>query len=108
MSITLTQTARHRIQSFLEKRGKGIGVRLAVETTGCSGFAYKLEYLDDLKKTDVTYNQEGILIAIDKKYLLLLEGVELDFVTEGVQEGFKFNNPNATAVCGCGKSFAVK
>lgn len=108
MSIKLTKNAANRVKSFLDKRGKGIGIRFAVEKTGCSGLAYKLEYVDDIDTNDVTFYDKEVLVVVSKENLFFLDGTELDFVKEGVNEGFKFNNPNATATCGCGESFYVE
>lgn len=107
MSIKLTSSAAVRIKSFLKKRGKGIGIRIAVQTTGCSGLAYKLEYVDVVQESDVVFIEKDISIIVDKKSLVFIDETELDFAKEGINEGFKFNNPNATATCGCGESFYV-
>jgi iron-sulfur cluster assembly protein len=107
MAISLTEAAARHVNRYLTKRGKGVGVRLGVKTTGCSGLAYKLEYADDVAPEDHIFEAHGIKVLIDPKSLPYLDGTELDFVREGLNEGFKFNNPNATASCGCGESFAV-
>ncbi|MGL5072349.1 MAG: iron-sulfur cluster assembly protein IscA, partial [Aeromonas salmonicida] len=88
-------------------RGKGIGLRLGVKTTGCSGLAYVLEFVDELADEDQVFEQNGVRIIVDAKSLIHLDGTELDFVKEGLNEGFQFNNPNAKGECGCGESFSV-
>ncbi|MFM8339617.1 MAG: iron-sulfur cluster assembly protein IscA, partial [Fluviibacter sp.] len=88
-------------------RGKGIGLRLGVRTAGCSGMAYKLEYVDELNSEDLVFESNGVKIVIDPKSLAYLDGTELDFTREGLNEGFKFNNPNVKDECGCGESFHV-
>jgi len=107
MSITLTDSAAKHVQSFLENRGKGIGLRLAVRTSGCSGMAYVLEFADDLKPEDNVFEDHGIKVIVDAKSLVYLDGTELDYTKEGLNEGFKFNNPNVKGECGCGESFTV-
>ena len=107
MSVSMTEAAARHVNRYLSKRGKGVGVRLGVKTTGCSGLAYKLEYVDDLAPEDMVFEAHGLKILIDPKSLPYLEGTELDFVREGFNEGFKFNNPNERDRCGCGESFRV-
>ncbi len=107
MAITLTQTAADRISDFLENRGKGIGLRLGVKTTGCSGMAYVLEFVDQLNPDDEVFEEHGVKVIVDKKSLVYIDGTELDFAKEGLNEGFIFNNPNEKAQCGCGESFTV-
>jgi iron-sulfur cluster assembly protein len=107
MSVSMTEAAARHVNRYLSKRGKGVGVRLGVKTTGCSGLAYKLEYVDDLNAEDVVFETQGLKILIDPKSLAYLDGTELDFVREGLNEGFKFNNPNERDRCGCGESFRV-
>ncbi|KUI99977.1 MULTISPECIES: iron-sulfur cluster assembly protein IscA [Vibrio] len=107
MSITLTETAADRVRSFLDNRGKGIGLRLGVKTTGCSGMAYVLEFVDDLNEEDQVFENHGVKIIIDAKSLVYLDGTELDYVKQGLNEGFEFNNPNVKSECGCGESFNV-
>ena len=103
----MTESAARHVNRYLSKRGKGVGVRLGVKTTGCSGLAYKLESVDDLTADDVVFETHGLKILIDPKSLAYLDGTELDFVREGLNEGFKFNNPNERDRCGCGESFRV-
>lgn len=107
MSITLTDSAARHVQRFIEKRGKGIGLRLAIKTSGCSGLAYALEFADTSIDEDLEFESKGIKVFVDPKSLAFLDGTELDFVREGLNEGFKFNNPNVKDSCGCGESFAV-
>jgi len=107
MAITLTEAAASRVTSFLANRGKGLGVRLGVRTSGCSGMAYVLEFADAAEPDDVVFEDRGVKILVDKKSLLYLDGTELDFGKEGLNEGFKFNNPNVKNECGCGESFNV-
>ena len=107
MSVSMTEAAARHVNKYLSKRGKGVGVRLGVKTTGCSGLAYKLEYVDDLGNEDIVFEAQGLKILIDPKSLAYLDGTELDFVREGLNEGFKFNNPNERDRCGCGESFRV-
>jgi len=107
MAVTLTDRAAQHVQRYIEKRGKGVGLRLGVRTTGCSGLAYKLEFADEVKPEDVTFESNGVQVLIDPKSLAYLDGAELDFAREGLNEGFKFNNPNEKDRCGCGESFNV-
>ncbi|MFK8026738.1 MAG: iron-sulfur cluster assembly protein IscA [Gammaproteobacteria bacterium] len=107
MSISLTDSAANRVKTFLEKRGKGVGVRLGVKTTGCSGMAYTIEFADEVEDTDKVFEENGVKILINPKSLVYLDGTELDFAKEGLNEGFKFNNPNEKDRCGCGESFTV-
>jgi iron-sulfur cluster assembly protein len=107
MSITLSDRAAQRVRQFIEKRGKGVGLRLGVRTSGCSGMAYTMEFADEFQSDDLRFESNGVTLIIDPKSLVYLDGTELDFVREGLNEGFKFNNPNASAHCGCGESFSV-
>jgi len=107
MAISLTETAAKHVASHLSKRGKGVGLRLAVRTSGCSGLAYKLEYADEVRPEDFRFESHGVTVLVDPKSLPYLEGTELDFAREGLNEGFKFNNPNVKDACGCGESFNV-
>lgn len=107
MAVTLTDAAASHINSYLAKRGKGIGLRLGVQTTGCSGLAYKLEFADEVEASDTEFESQGIRLFVDPKSLPYIDGTELDFGREGLNEGFKFNNPNAKSECGCGESFNV-
>ena len=107
MAVTLTDKAVQRVANFLEKRGKGVGLRLGVRTSGCSGMAYKLEFVDEIYADDVVFENSGVKVIVDAKSLPYLEGMELDYAREGLNEGFKFNNPNVKDQCGCGESFTV-
>ncbi|MCX8577952.1 MULTISPECIES: iron-sulfur cluster assembly protein IscA [unclassified Gilliamella] len=107
MAITLTTSAADRVQAFLTNRGKGIGLRLGVKTSGCSGMAYVLEFADTINDDDSVFVDKNVKVIVDKKSLVYIDGTELDFVKEGLNEGFKFNNPNAHNECGCGESFNV-
>ena len=107
MAITLTAKAAKHISGFLAKRGKGLGVRLGVKTSGCSGMSYKLEYADESSAEDIVFESHGVKVMVDSKSLAYLDGTELDFTREGLKEGFKFNNPNVKDACGCGESFNV-
>ena len=107
MAITLTDTAADRVKTFLAKRGKGLGLRLGVRTTGCSGMAYVIEFADELEEGDTVFEHKGVKVIVNPKSLVYLEGTELDFAREGLNEGFKFNNPNEKDRCGCGESFNV-
>ncbi|MEN9373327.1 MAG: iron-sulfur cluster assembly protein IscA [Pseudomonadota bacterium] len=107
MAITLTPAAARHITRYLTKRGKGIGVRLGVKTTGCSGLAYQLEYVDEPAPEDLIFEGHGVKVLADPKSLAYIDGTELDFVREGLNEGFRFNNPRERDKCGCGESFRV-
>ena len=107
MSISLTTAAGSHIERFLQQRGKGLGVRLGVKTTGCSGLSYVIEYADEVGVDDTVFEDRGIKVIIDAKSLVYLDGTELDFVKEGLNEGFKFTNPNEKNRCGCGESFSI-
>ncbi|PKH03170.1 iron-sulfur cluster assembly protein IscA [Psychromonas sp. MB-3u-54] len=107
MAITMTEPAAKHVAAFLSNRGKGIGLRLGVKTSGCSGMAYVLEFVDVLNDDDEVFIDKGVKVIVDKKSLLYIDGTELDFVKEGLNEGFEFNNPNIDGECGCGESFSV-
>jgi len=107
MPITLTEAAARHVSRYIARRGRGVGVRLGVKTTGCSGLAYKLEYTDDVAPEDVIFEGHGVKVLVGPKSLPYLEGTELDFVREGLNECFKFHNPRETDRCGCGESFRV-
>lgn len=106
-NITISERAAGHIARYLEKRGKGIGLRLGIKTTGCSGLAYKMEYVDDARPEDLLFEQHGVKLFVDPDSLQYIDGTEVDFVREGLNEGFKFVNPNEKASCGCGESFTV-
>ena len=105
--ITLTEKAARHVSRFLERRGRGVGLRVGVRTTGCSGLAYKLEYVDDPISEDRVFESRGIKVYVDPKSLPYIDGTELDFAREGLNEGFKFQNPHAKDECGCGESFRI-
>ena len=107
MAVTMTERAAQPVAGFLQKRGKGVGLRLGVRTTGCSGMAYKLEFVDEVSPEDLVFESNGVKVFVDAKSMPYLEGMELDFAREGLNEGFKFNNPNVKDQCGCGESFNV-
>lgn len=107
MAITLTESAASRVKQFLANRGGGIGLRLGVKTTGCSGMAYVIEYADALEEDDVVFEDQGVKVIVNPRSLVYLDGTELDYTREGLNEGFRFNNPNAKNMCGCGESFNV-
>ncbi len=107
MAVTLTEKAARQVRKHLSARGKGIGIRLAVKSSGCSGLAYALEFVDEPGPEDKTFESLGVTVVVDPKSLVYLEGTELDFVREGLNEGFKFHNPNVKGQCGCGQSFSV-
>jgi len=107
MAITLTKTAAERVQAFLDNRGKGLGLRVGIKTSGCSGMAYILEFIDETEEDDKVFESQGVKIIVDAKSLLYIDGTELDYGKEGLNEGFQFNNPNVKGECGCGESFTV-
>jgi iron-sulfur cluster assembly protein len=107
MSISLTSSAADRIRSFLDRRGQGLGLRLAVKKTGCSGFAYVVNYADDIHADDVVFEDRGVKVIVDKQSLGYIDGTEVDFVKQGLNEAFRFRNPNVKGECGCGESFTV-
>lgn len=107
MAITLTENAARHVQNFIAKRGKGVGLRIGVRTSGCSGMAYKLEFADEAAADDIRFESHGVTLLVDPKSLPYIDGMELDYTREGLNEGFKFNNPNVKNQCGCGESFGV-
>ncbi len=107
MAITLTEQAAQRVAAFLKNRGHGIGLRVGIKTTGCSGLSYKLEFVDQKNSDDEEFESLGIRIFVDQKSLPFIDGTCLDYTKEGLQEGFKFTNPQAKGECGCGESFTV-
>ena len=107
MAVTLTENASRHVQAYLTKRGKGLGLRLGVKTSGCSGMAYALEFCDVITEDDSVFESNGVTVVVDAKSLPYLDGTNLDYRREGIQEGFKFTNPNETSHCGCGESFSV-
>ena len=107
MAIALTKKAAQRMADFLTNRGSGVGVRLSVKTTGCSGLGYNMEFVDNTNEDDTLFNDKGVQVIVDAKSLIYIEGTEIDFQKYGLNEGFEFNNPNSKAECGCGESFTV-
>ena len=107
MGIQLSEVAADRVKHFLDNRGKGLGLRLGVKTTGCSGLAYVIEFVDEMQEGDEVFESRGVKVVIDKKSLMFLDGTEVDYAKVGLQEGFQFRNPNAKDNCGCGESFTV-
>ena len=107
MAISMTAAAAERVSSYLHNRGKGVGLRVGVITTGCSGLAYVLEFVDELNDDDQVFEDHGLKLIVDGKSLVYIDGTQLDFVKEGLNEGFQFNNPNVNGECGCGESFTV-
>jgi iron-sulfur cluster assembly protein len=105
--ITLTESAAARVNKFIANRGKGLGLRLGVKTNGCSGMAYVMEFVDELQAEDTVFETLGVKVIVDPKALVYLDGTEVDYAREGLNEGFKFINPNEKARCGCGESFTV-
>jgi len=108
MSLTLTENAAKQIQKQLEKRGKGLGLRLATKPSGCSGFAYVIDYADEINSDDSSFEQHGVKVIIAEAHLKMLDGIRVDYRREGINEAFMFDNPNVTNTCGCGESFAVE
>ncbi|RZV59548.1 MAG: iron-sulfur cluster assembly protein IscA [Pseudomonadales bacterium] len=104
----MTDNAVRHVRQQLEQRGKGLGIRVGVKTTGCSGMAYVLEFVDDIDTDDEVFEQDGVKLVVDPKSLVYIDGTQMDFVKEGLNEGFEFKNPNAAGECGCGESFTVQ
>lgn len=107
MTITVTENAARHVKKYIDSRGSGVGLRLGVKTMGCSGMAYVLEVYDELLPDDVVFEGHGVKVVVDPKSMVYLNGTELDYGREGLNEGFKFNNPNVKDSCGCGESFNV-
>jgi iron-sulfur cluster assembly protein len=107
MSISLTPNAVERVQSYLAKRGRGLGLRVGVRKTGCSGYAYIIEYADAINPDDVVFDEQGVKVVVNSESLKLIDGTVVDFVKQGINEAFKFRNPNVKGECGCGESFSV-
>jgi len=107
MAISLTSSAATRVLSYLEKRGGGVGLRLGVRKSGCNGWAYTIDYADAVQPSDVVFDQAGVKVIVDTESLDLIDGTEVDFVKDGLNEAFKFRNPNVKGECGCGESFSV-
>ena len=107
MAISLTEPAAERVRNYLADRGAGIGLRVGVKKTGCNGFAYVINYADQVEDGDVVFEERGVKVVVDRDSLELIDGTEVDFVKEGLNEAFRFRNPNITGECGCGESFSV-
>ncbi|MGH8487968.1 MAG: HesB/IscA family protein [Gammaproteobacteria bacterium] len=107
MSIMLTERAASHVKRFLETKGEGIGLRLGVKPTGCSGYAYQIEAAESVGAEDTVFESNGVTLIVDAKSLPYLSGTELDYVREGLNAAFKFHNPNVKDTCGCGESFNV-
>lgn len=107
MSISLTTAAAERVRTFLDRRGQGLGLRLGIKKTGCSGFAYVVNYADDIGKDDVVFEDHGVKVIVDRDSLSFIDGTQVDFVKQGLNEAFRFRNPNVKGECGCGESFTV-
>jgi len=107
MAVSLTQPAADRVRTYLDARGNGVGLRVGVKKTGCSGYAYVVNYADHIADSDVVFEDYGVKIVVDKESLELIDGTEVDFVKQGLNEAFRFRNPNVTGECGCGESFSV-
>ncbi len=107
MSISLTTAAADRVRTFLSRRGHGLGLRLGVKKTGCSGFAYVVNYADDIGANDMVFEDHGVKVIVDRDSLGYIDGTQVDFVKQGLNEAFRFRNPNVKGECGCGESFTV-
>jgi iron-sulfur cluster assembly protein len=107
MAISLTKSAAERVKSYLSKRGRGVGLRIGVKRTGCSGYAYQIDYADSVDSGDIVFDAGEVKVVVDGKSLALIDGTEVDFVKDGFNEAFKFRNPNVKGECGCGESFNI-
>ena len=107
MAISLTTSAAERVRSYLHRRGHGVGLRVGVRKTGCSGYAYVIDYADAIDSDDSVFEGHGVKVIVDAKSLELIDGTEVDFIKDGLNEAFKFRNPNVKGECGCGESFNV-
>jgi iron-sulfur cluster assembly protein len=107
MSISLTSAAADRVRSFLSRRGHGLGLRVGVKKTGCSGFAYVVNYADQIGSDDLVFEDQGVKVIVDRESLGFIDGTQIDFVKQGLNEAFRFRNPNIKGECGCGESFTV-
>ena len=107
MAIVLTENAAERVRGYLQRRGHGVGLRLGIKKTGCSGYAYVIDYADSIDADDVVFEERGVRVVVDNASLKLIDGTQVDFVKEGINEAFKFRNPNVRGECGCGESFSV-
>ena len=107
MAISLTESAASRVRNYLQARGEGIGLRLGVTKTGCSGYSYVINYAEDITDADIVFEDKGVKVVVDADALPLIDGTEVDFIKHGLNEAFSFRNPNVTGECGCGESFNV-
>jgi iron-sulfur cluster assembly protein len=107
MAVSLTESAAQRVKSHLDRRGHGVGLRVGVKKTGCSGYAYVIDFADSIDPNDVVFDDQGVKIVVDPKSLELIDGTKVDFVKQGINEAFKFRNPNVKGECGCGESFSI-
>jgi iron-sulfur cluster assembly protein len=107
MAISLTEPAAERVRTYLAARGEGVGLRLGVKKTGCNGFAYVINYADKIEVGDIVFEERGVKVVVDETSLEFIDGTEVDFVKEGLNEAFRFRNPNVTGECGCGESFSI-
>lgn len=107
MAISLTEPAAERVRSYLDQRGSGVGLRIGVKKTGCNGFAYVVNYADEVAEGDRVFEDRGVTVVVDSDSLAFIDGTEVDFVKEGLNEAFRFRNPNVAGECGCGESFSV-
>ncbi len=107
MAISLTDSAANRVRTFLDKRGKGLGLRLGVTKTGCSGYSYVINYADEITDADVVFEDKGVKVIVDTVALALIDGTVVDFVKNELSEAFSFRNPNISGECGCGESFNI-
>jgi iron-sulfur cluster assembly protein len=107
MAITLTPAAADRVRHFIAERGHGVGLRLGIRKTGCSGYAYVVNYADTVEAGDQVFNSQGVRVLVDAESLRLIDGTEVDFVRQGLNESFRFRNPNVRGECGCGESFSI-
>ena len=107
MAISLTEPAAERVSNYLEARGSGVGLRIGVKKTGCNGFAYVVNYADKVNDDDHVFVDRGVTVVVDGQSLALIDGTEVDFIKEGLNEAFRFRNPNVSGECGCGESFNI-
>ena len=107
MTVSITASAAERVRSYIRRRGHGVGLRVGVKKTGCSGYAYVIDYADSIGDDDSVFEDEGVKVIVDAKSLAIIDGTEVDFVKDGLNEAFKFRNPNVKGECGCGESFNV-
>ncbi len=107
MAISLTDSAASRVRNHLEARGKGLGLRLGVTKTGCSGYSYVINYADEIADSDIVFEDKGVKVVVDPDALALIDGTEVDFIKNGLNEAFSFRNPNIAGECGCGESFNI-